>query len=81
MLQGDRSAILLTFIKLPFSIKTFVFSIFKWPLKTGFTVHASHFTDKTIKEKRTFHYILKMVKLIFAAFFFYICDDFFIYAI
>ena len=27
-----------TFIKLPFSIKTFVLSIFKCPLKTGFTV-------------------------------------------
>ena len=38
MLQ-EHSAILLTFIKLPFSIKTFVVSIFKWPLKTGFTVH------------------------------------------
>ena len=24
--------------KLPFTIKTFVLSIFKWPLKTGFTV-------------------------------------------
>ena len=30
-------AILSTFIKLPFSIKTFVLSIFKQPLKTGFT--------------------------------------------
>ena len=39
MLQGEHSAILLTFIKLPFFIKTFVLSIFKWPLKTGFTVH------------------------------------------
>ena len=29
----------LTFIKLSFVIKTFVLSIFKWPLKTGFTVH------------------------------------------
>ena len=38
MLQGEHSAILLTFIKLPFSIETFVLSIFKWPLKTGFTV-------------------------------------------
>ena len=38
MLQGEHSAILSTFIKLPFSIKTFVLSIFKWPLKTGFTV-------------------------------------------
>ena len=35
---GDHSAILSTFIKLPFSIKTFVLSIFEWPLKTGFTV-------------------------------------------
>ena len=38
ILQGDYSAILLTFIKLPFAIKTFVLSIFEWPLKTGFTV-------------------------------------------
>ena len=38
MLQGEHSAILLTFIKLPHSIKTFVLSIFKWLLKTGFTV-------------------------------------------
>ena len=38
MLQGEHSAILLTFIKLPFVIKIFVFSIFEWPLKTGFIV-------------------------------------------
>ena len=38
MLQREHSAILSTFIKLPLSIKTFVLSIFKWPLKTGFTV-------------------------------------------
>ena len=38
ILQGEHSEILSTFIKLPFSIKTFVLSIFKWPLKTGFTV-------------------------------------------
>ena len=37
MLQGEHSAILWAFIKLPFSIKTFILSIFKWPLKTGFT--------------------------------------------
>ena len=36
--KGSISAILLTFIKLPFSIKTFVFSILEWLLKTGFTV-------------------------------------------
>ena len=34
----EHSAILSTFIKLPFVIKTFVLSIFEWPLKTGFTV-------------------------------------------
>ena len=38
MLQDEHSAILSTFIKMPFSIETFVSSIFKWPLKTGFTV-------------------------------------------
>ena len=27
------------FVKLPFVIKTFVLSIFEWPLKTGFTVY------------------------------------------
>ena len=40
MLQGEHSAILLTFIKLQFVIKIFVLSIFEWPLKTGFTVLA-----------------------------------------
>ena len=39
MLQGEHSAILLTFIKLPFVIKIFVLSIFEWPFYTGFTVH------------------------------------------
>ena len=38
--KGDRehSAILLTFIKLPFGIKIFVLSIFEWPFYTGLTV-------------------------------------------
>ena len=31
-------AILSTSIKLPFVLKTFVLSIFEWPLKSGFTV-------------------------------------------
>ena len=39
MLQGEHSAILSTFIKLPFVIKVYVLSIFEWPLKTGFTVY------------------------------------------
>ena len=34
----EHSAILLTFIKLPFVFKTFVLSIFEWPFYTGFTV-------------------------------------------
>ena len=38
MLQGEHSEILLTFIKLPFVIKTFVLSIFEWPFYAGFTV-------------------------------------------
>ena len=38
MLQ-EHSAILSTFIKLPFVIKTFVLSIFVWPFYTGFTVY------------------------------------------
>ena len=33
----DHSAILSN-TKLPFYLKTFVLSIFEWPLKTGFTV-------------------------------------------
>ena len=39
MLQGEHSAILSTFIKLPVAIKIFVLSIFEWPFYTGFTVH------------------------------------------
>ena len=33
MLQGEHSAILSTFIKLPFAFKTFVLSIFEWKLR------------------------------------------------
>ena len=36
--KREHSAILWTFIKLPFVVKTFVSSIFEWALKTGFTV-------------------------------------------
>ena len=39
MLQREHSAILTTIIKLPFVIKIFVLSIFKWPFYTGFTVY------------------------------------------
>ena len=36
--EGEHSAILSTFIKLPFVIKIFVLSIFKWPFNTVFAV-------------------------------------------
>ena len=38
MLPLEHSAILSPIIKLPFTIKNFVFSIFEGPLKAGFTV-------------------------------------------
>ena len=38
MLQGEHSAILSTFTKVPLVINILVLSIFEWPLKTGFTV-------------------------------------------
>ena len=42
MLHGEHSAILLTYIKLPLVVKTFVLSIFEWSLYTGITVPKSH---------------------------------------
>ena len=39
MQNAEHSAILLSFIKQPFVVKILVLSIFKNPLKTGFTVH------------------------------------------
>ena len=41
MHQGEHSAILSTFIKLPVAIKIFDLSIFQWQFYTGFTVYAS----------------------------------------
>ena len=49
MLQWGHSAILSTFIKLPFVIKPFGLSIFELPLKTGFTVHIKgHMLDSNV---------------------------------
>ena len=42
MLQGEHSAILSTFIKLPFVIKVFALSIFERPFYIGFTVRPKH---------------------------------------
>ena len=39
MLQGEHSAILLTFIKLSIVIKIFVLSIFEWQFYTSFTAY------------------------------------------
>ena len=39
MLHREHSAILLTFIKLPVVLKTFVLSILEWPVYTGYTVN------------------------------------------
>ena len=38
MFQGEHSAILLTFFKVPFVFKILVLFIFEWPLKTDFSV-------------------------------------------
>ena len=45
--RREHSAILSTFIKVPFVFKTFVLSIFEWPLKTGFTVYSIGDVDHT----------------------------------
>ena len=41
MPKGGHSAILSTFIKLPFVIKIFVLSVFEWPSYTGSTVYVA----------------------------------------
>ena len=50
MLKEEHSAILLTFIKLPFVIKIFILSIFEWPFYTGLTVHLSIFIASALNE-------------------------------
>ena len=50
MLLGEHSAILWTFIKLPFVIKIFDLSIFEWLFYTGFTVLEGVFwNEKTLQ--------------------------------
>ena len=52
MLQWEHSAILSTFIKLPFVITIFVLPIFEWPFYTGFNVHIlATITFVTVKNK------------------------------
>ena len=51
--KREPSAILLTFIKLPFVIKIFVLSIFEWPIYTGFTVQQTYFLDIIYLRRRS----------------------------
>ena len=46
----EHSAIRLTFIKLPYVLKTLVLSNAEWPLKTGFTVHVLNVFYQTIRK-------------------------------
>ena len=57
MLQWEHSAILPTFIKLPFVIKIFVLSIFEWPLKTGFTVVEEKLYRSHLKSHELVHIV------------------------
>ena len=45
---SKHSAILMTFIKLPFVIKIFVLSIFEWPFYTGFTVYRGSYMSANV---------------------------------
>ena len=66
MLQGEHSAILSTFIKLPlnFFIKIFVLTIFEWSLKTGVTVH--RFKCFIMEAKHYEHYVVLYGSFLFA---------------
>ena len=52
MLQREHSAILSTFVKLPFVIKIFISSHFEWALNTGITVHVLPFILYAYKQSR-----------------------------
>ena len=49
---AQHSAILSTFIKLPFAINTFILSISEWSLKTGFTEAQLHTADQPTAPRR-----------------------------
>ena len=53
MLQGEHSAILSTFIKLPFVIVIFASSIFEWPFNTDFTrEHSGSVVECLTRDRR-----------------------------
>ena len=66
MLQGKHSAILLTFIKLPFVIKIFGLSIFEWPFYTGVTVAV----EKCLKNMLNM-FLSSFLSFLFLEFFFF----------
>ena len=55
----EHSAILSTFMKLPFVFKTFVLFILEWLLKTGFTVLAFGFACISMQEELSLMPIFK----------------------
>ena len=58
MTNTTHSAILLTFIKLPFVIKIFVLSIFEWPFYTGFTIYPQKNYTENLRHQMTKRMIL-----------------------
>ena len=55
MLQGEHSAILLTFIRLPFVIKIFVLSFFECPFYCKYEIRkCSHYVKFTFHVMNTF---------------------------
>ena len=75
----EHSAILSTFIELPFVFKTFVLSVFEWPLKTGFTVFM-HVTSLYLKyvcipffQIKKGHWMPKLKCQIFGFYLFMLC--------
>ena len=67
MLQGEHSAMLSTFIKLPFVIKFFVLSIFEWSVYTGFTVYILDHPTGIVSNWMQHFIGLKRVKYIWAS--------------
>ena len=45
--EGEHSALLSTFIELPFAIKLFVLSIFEWPFYSGI-LYVGYYKDFTL---------------------------------
>ena len=62
MLQGDHSAILSTFIKLPFVIKIFILSIFEWPFLTQVLLYMCMQRRIKSRELAQALYIFKPIK-------------------